>query len=270
LANGNDASYCENWIGCAGSFFVANTQVTGAATECEPAVGATDPCAEDPCTNGICSAAADGAAECLCFGGFDGETCETAIDLCPGDANKTVPGTCGCGVSDVDGDEDGTPDCFDGCDDDAGKTAPGTCGCGVSDVDSDEDGTPDCDDECPADPNKVLEGECGCGQAEQSGGCEVTCPCFDNADLDEVALGSNVSCEVNNPSEEGVRSSFSSIYLEIETQFVAESVDFGEQGRTCSLTCGQEGFGGCDANGPQLIDEDQHAACVSLIAARCP
>ena len=32
---------------------------------------------------------------------------------------------------------------------------PGICGCGVSDVDSDSDGTADCNDNCPHDMNKV-------------------------------------------------------------------------------------------------------------------
>jgi hypothetical protein len=33
------------------------------------------------------------------------------IDNCPSDPNKINPGICGCGVSDVDSDGDGTPDC---------------------------------------------------------------------------------------------------------------------------------------------------------------
>ncbi|MEP0843241.1 MAG: carboxypeptidase regulatory-like domain-containing protein [Phycisphaerae bacterium] len=41
----------------------------------------------------------------------------------------------------------------DDCPDDPNKTKPGICGCGVSDIDSDGDGTPDCKDECKNDPN---------------------------------------------------------------------------------------------------------------------
>ncbi|NUP95584.1 MAG: DUF4394 domain-containing protein [Planctomycetaceae bacterium] len=37
----------------------------------------------------------------------------------------------------------------DGCPNDPNKIAPGSCGCGVSDVDSDGDGVVDCDDNCP-------------------------------------------------------------------------------------------------------------------------
>ncbi len=87
-------------------------------------------------------------------------------DLCPNDANKTSPGTCGCGVADTDSDFDGTPDCNDLCPSDPSKTAPGTCGCGVADTDTDSDGTPDCNDQCPNDVNKTEPGACGCGVTE--------------------------------------------------------------------------------------------------------
>lgn len=50
-------------------------------------------------------------------------------------------------INDRDGDL--TPDADDECPDDAAKTAPGTCGCGVSDVDTDQDGFADCVDNCP-------------------------------------------------------------------------------------------------------------------------
>ena len=91
-------------------------------------------------------------------------------DNCPTDPDKTDPGVCGCGVSDVDTDGDGTPDCNDGCPADPDKTAPGACGCGVSDVDTDGDGTPDCNDGCPNDPNKTAPGTAGCGNPEPGGG----------------------------------------------------------------------------------------------------
>ncbi|MBP7933041.1 MAG: SUMF1/EgtB/PvdO family nonheme iron enzyme [Phycisphaerae bacterium] len=87
-------------------------------------------------------------------------------DECPDDPDKTEPGACGCGVSEVDTDGDGTPDCVDECPADPAKVAPGRCGCDVSDVDTDADGTPDCVDECPADPAKVAPGRCGCGVSE--------------------------------------------------------------------------------------------------------
>ena len=126
-------------------------------------------------------------------------------DQCPNDANKIVPGTCGCGVAEnqcsvdcfgtVDGtgttdvcgkciggpinvksddaDNDGTPDCNDQCKNDPNKTTPGTCGCGVAETDSDNDNTPDCDDECPNDPTKIKAGLCGCDVPE--GTCQTDC-----------------------------------------------------------------------------------------------
>jgi hypothetical protein len=33
------------------------------------------------------------------------------VDQCPYDPNKIVPGLCGCGVADMDSDQDATPDC---------------------------------------------------------------------------------------------------------------------------------------------------------------
>ena len=85
------------------------------------------------------------------------------VDQCPDDPNKTIPGVCGCGVSDIDSDEDGTLDCNDVCPEDSDKIESGVCGCGVSDDDSDEDGTADCNDECPDDPDKIEAGDNGCG-----------------------------------------------------------------------------------------------------------
>ena len=106
----------------------------------------------DNCISEFCDADEDGTPDC--------------DDLCPDDADKTEPGACGCGVSDVDSDFDGTPDCLDNCPDDAEKTEPGDCGCGVAETDSDSDGTPDCLDDCPTDSNKTEPGDCGCGVAE--------------------------------------------------------------------------------------------------------
>jgi hypothetical protein len=94
----------------------------------------------------------DGVADCL--------------DACDDDPLKAVPGVCGCGVADVDGDNDGILDCQDGCPADPLKTAAGTCGCGVRDVDDDNDGFLDCQDGCPADPLKVTAGLCGCGVSD--------------------------------------------------------------------------------------------------------
>lgn len=74
----------------------------------------------------------------------DGDGILDPNDGCPYDINKSSPGVCGCGVSDLDTDGDGTPNCNDACANDPLKTAPGACGCGVADTDSNGDGTADC------------------------------------------------------------------------------------------------------------------------------
>ena len=66
-------------------------------------------------------------------------------DDCPNDPDKDAPGKCGCGVPDVDSDEDGVPDCLDECELDPDKVLKGVCGCGLpDDEDEDGDGVPDC------------------------------------------------------------------------------------------------------------------------------
>ena len=68
-------------------------------------------------------------------------------------------------------------DCSDACPHDPDKTRPGICGCGVSDVDTDGDAVADCVDECPTDPNKTAAGICGCEvsdvAADRLGGSQV-------------------------------------------------------------------------------------------------
>ncbi|MBL8860209.1 MAG: right-handed parallel beta-helix repeat-containing protein [Planctomycetes bacterium] len=105
-------------------------------------------------------------------------------DLCPLDPNKIVPGICGCGVSDVDTDLDGTADCNDLCPLDPNKIVPGICGCGVSDIDTDNDGTADCNDLCPTDPNKIVPGICGCGVSDVDTDNDGTVDCNDLCPLD--------------------------------------------------------------------------------------
>lgn len=66
------------------------------------------------------------------------------IDECLNDPAKIIPGICGCGVSDLDTDQDGIADCDDSCPDDLSKTSAGICGCSVPDIDSDGNGAVDC------------------------------------------------------------------------------------------------------------------------------
>ena len=135
-----------------------------------------------------------------CAADSDGDGVGDCDDACPNDPNKTSPGACGCGVSDIDSDGDGTPDCNDLCPNDADKTSPGACGCGVSDTDSDGDGTPDCNDLCPSDPNKVAPGTCGCGVADTDSDGDGTPDCNDGCptDPDKVSPG---TCGCGTPDD---------------------------------------------------------------------
>jgi hypothetical protein len=62
------------------------------------------------------------------------DTCDTSVDLCPDDPNKTEPGQCGCGVPDTDSDGDGVADCVDNCPNTANPDQRDTNGDGVGDA----------------------------------------------------------------------------------------------------------------------------------------
>jgi len=55
-------------------------------------------------------------------------------DLCPDDPNKTEPGVCGCGISDVDSDSDGLEDCIDNAPYNPNPDQTDSDGDGVGDV----------------------------------------------------------------------------------------------------------------------------------------
>ena len=134
-------------------------------------------------------------------------------DACPSDPNKNEPGICGCGVADVDTDNNSITDCLedrdsdgvpdgtdncpdtanaaqedadqddigdacDGCPQDAAKTAPGACGCGQADLDTNNNGTPDCL-ETDSDGDGVVDGADNC----------VAVPNADQADADGDQAG---------------------------------------------------------------------------------
>jgi hypothetical protein len=96
----------------------------------------------------------------------------------------------------LDSDNDGTCDANDGCPTDPNKTAPGICGCGVSDVDTDGDGTADCLDDCPNDPEKTSPGACGCGNLEPGTACDDNDPTTGNDVIQANCLcaGTPIDC----------------------------------------------------------------------------
>jgi hypothetical protein len=133
----------------------------------------------------------------------DGDGTPDSQDGCPLDPNKTAPGVCGCGTTDIDSDQDGVLDCLDGCPLDPLKASPGQCGCGVAETDSDGDGSADCVDQCPLDPQKSSPGLCGCGIAESDVDADGRVDCIDNcptvynpnqADCNNDGIGN--ACEI--------------------------------------------------------------------------
>ncbi len=134
----------------------------------------------------------------------DGDGAADCVDGCPSDPNKTAPGVCGCGVSDVDSDGDGASDCVDGCPIDPNKLAPGVCGCGVSDIDTDGDGAADCVDGCPLDPNKLLPGICGCGVSDVDSDGDGVANCLDGCPSDPNKLAPGIcGCGVSDVDSDG-------------------------------------------------------------------
>jgi hypothetical protein len=141
-------------------------------------------------------------------GDFDGygDLC----DACPKDLNKREPETCGCGVSDVDSDDDGTANCIDFDDDndgltdifedinqnnivDAGETDPNNpdsdndglidglevniLGTNPLLADTDGNGTPDGDEDNDGDGfTNGEEAQCGSDPGEPSSRCTIALP----------------------------------------------------------------------------------------------
>lgn len=149
-------------------------------------------------------------------------------DQCPTDANKLLPGDCGCGTADVDSDSDGVSDCNDNCTDtdacnydDAGN---GTCTFATTwyaDSDADGFGDPntsqsactqpagyvaDDSDNCDGDAAKTDPGTCGCGIADADVDGDSVADCNDNC-TDTSANNyndeSNVACAYDSPPTSG-------------------------------------------------------------------
>jgi hypothetical protein len=161
--------------------------------------------AEQPSTPGTCG-------QMLASGAFQSRDCSerrpfvcvVAPDGCADDPEKTDPGQCGCGVLDVDEDEDGYAACNDACDQDPNKLTAGICGCGVPDTDLDDDGEPDCDDSCPDDPDKNAAGVCGCGVPDTDSDGDNNPDCTDGCPNDPGKVAPGVcGCGVPDTDSDG-------------------------------------------------------------------
>jgi hypothetical protein len=164
-----------------------------------PGADCSDSCPNDPDKTlpGLCGC---GVADL----DGDGDLVVDCLDGCPGDTSKTAAGVCGCGVSDADGDGDTFADCIDLCASDASKSEPGECGCGVPDDDGDLDLTPDCFDDCPEDAGKVEAGGCGCGVADTDTDGDGVADCEDLCSEDELKTAPGVcGCGVADMDSDG-------------------------------------------------------------------
>ncbi len=162
----------------------------------------------------------------------DADGAGDACDGCPMDGFKLNPGICGCGVRDVDtnqngvvdcleepdSDGDGVPDVSDQCPNDPHKTDPGQCGCGAADTDtnrngiadckegsdSDGDGVSDMTDGCPNDPNKSEPGICGCGSPETDRDHDGVPDCNDDCPDDPLkTVPGRCGCGVSETDTDG-------------------------------------------------------------------
>lgn len=182
------------------------------------------PCPLDVDINGVSNDDdADGLPNCTdsCDDRIDtdGDGTPDCIDNCPNDVNKTEPGDCGCGVSDIDTDGDGVLDCNDleinspcpldvnanGVSNDDDNDGTPNCNDACNDnADTDSDGTPDCLDNCPNDANKTEPGDCGCGNLEVDTDNDGILDCDDNEINSPCPLDVDANGVSNDDDHDGI------------------------------------------------------------------
>jgi hypothetical protein len=107
----------------------------------------------------------------------------------------------------------------DDCPNDPDKVDPGVCGCGISDEDTDNDGTPDCIDNCPYDPNKTEPGVNGCGNTEPppAGDSSVSDPEEGQTGIDSIQPDNGMN---DNSIPDSDQANFTSLKLNTDQDYV--------------------------------------------------
>ena len=157
-------------------------------------------------------------------------------DACPDDPLKIKPGICGCGVADIDTDNDSYPDCNDGCPSDPLKTVTGVCGCGIADTDTDTDGTPDCND--------IDDDDDGLIDSADIGPLDPLSPCLD---MDYFAVMPILSSFSSSDTDRVV-------FFDISDSICFEMISCVKQARLCDSTIIYGGSGDIvGGNGSDII-----------------
>lgn len=144
-------------------------------SECSYILGGTytstgTPCSPSPCERACC---------------LPGPSCQLLVEsTCEGMGGVYHPDAENCD----DNDGDGSANACESCADDSGKLEPGGCGCGVPDVDADEDGTLDCIDNCPSTSNIDQADADGDGIGDACDNCPEVANA-DQADADGDGIG---------------------------------------------------------------------------------
>lgn len=124
-------------------------------------------------------------------GGPAADDVTISSDGCPNDPAKLVPGTCGCGVADTDGDADGLADCVDNCPASANEFQDDTDQDGVGDACDNcllipNAGQGDCDGDLVGDACEVAGGEPDCNGNGVPDGCDVASGSSPDANANQV------------------------------------------------------------------------------------